>query len=553
MRGRLGEVMAALVAALQDGQLRRVQLAWSTTITAEWALIVALAVWAFEAGGALGIGVLTLVRTIPAAVLGPFLAPLADRYRRELVLTAVTAVRVVLVGAIAAALLADGPTAVVYVLAAVDATSYTLYWPAQSSLLTELARRPEQLVAANVTSTTIENVGGLGGPALAAVVLSIATPGATVAVAALLLVASTATLLPLERRRRGTPVPTTDVAEGRRLLAGFGHLARTPWPRLVGGLYLSHTLALGGLTVLVAVLALDALDLGQSGVGLLTAAMGAGGIVGSLAALQLVGHPRLARTLVTGIVVWAVATALLGIAPTVAFAVALAVALLAVTGMSNAMVDVAALTLLQRVVPGRLLARVLGVVEGIWWGTLGVGGFLASVLAELVGVELALVAVGSALAALAVVLRRPVVAIDAAITVPRQRLETLLGDPILGALPPTELEQLASGAEEFDVDPGQVLVREGDVGDRYFAIVEGAVEVTNATTQVCLGPGQGFGEIALLRDVPRTATVTAVEPTRLTTVDRATFLTAVRGHQSSAAAAATLVAERAGDDPEGPP
>jgi MFS family permease len=548
--GRLADVTTALAAALRDRHLRRVQLAWSGTITAEWALIVALAVWAFEAGGAVGIGLLTLARTLPAAMLGPFLAPLADRHRRELVLTVVTVLRVLLVGATAVALLVEGPTVVVYVLAATDAISYTLYWPAQSSLLVELARRPEELVAANVASTTIENVGGLGGPALAAAVLGFANPGTTVAVAALLLAASLVTLVPLERQRRAAGVTTEAPArEHDGLLAGFGHLARTRRPRLIAGLYLSHTLALGGLTVLVAVLALEGLDLGQPGVGILTAAMGAGGVAGSLAALGLVAHPRLARMLVSGVLVWAVATALLGVAPQLA----LVVALLATTGVSNAVVDVTALTLLQRVVPGRLLARVLGVVEGIWWGTLGVGGLLASLLAEGIGVELALVVLGATLATLAVLLHRPLSAIDAEITVPRQRLETLLRDPILGPLPTTELEQVASGATEIVAAPGELVVRIGDVGEHYYAIVDGVVEVANATTRRRLGTGEGFGEIALLRDVTRTATVTAVEPTILTVVGRPTFLAAVRGHQRSAAVAEALAHERLARDREGTP
>ena len=541
MRRRLVDAGGALAASLSDRRLRRVQLAWSGTITAEWAVIVALAVWAFEAGGALGIGVVTLARTIPAAVVGPFLAPLADRFRRDRVLTVVTVIRVLLVGTVAVALIATAPSVVVYVVAAVDATTYTLYWPAQSSLLAELARRPEELVAANVASTTIENIGALGGPALAAALLGFANPGTTAATAALLLAASVAILLPLAWERTTEAAATDEHQEAvRGLLAGFGHLARMARPRLVAGLYLSHTLALGALTVLVAVLALDGLRLGQSGVGVLTAAMGAGGIAGSLAALGLVGQPRLARVLVTGVLVWAIATGLLGVAPHVS----VAMSLLAVTGVCNALVDVAALTLLQRLVPVHLLARVLGVVEGVWWGTLGVGGFLASVLADRVGVELALGAVGAALALLGLLLYRAMGAVDMVVTVPRERLDALLRDPILGPLPTAELERLASAAVTVAAVPGDVIVRLGDLGDRYYSIASGVVEVTRPDLERRLGAGDGFGEIALLRNVTRTATVTAVEPTVLVAVERAAFLAAVRGHSRSAATADVLVDER---------
>jgi CRP-like cAMP-binding protein len=160
---------------------------------------------------------------------------------------------------------------------------------------------------------------------------------------------------------------------------------------------------------------------------------------------------------------------------------------------------------------------------------------------------------GATLATLAVLLHRPLSAIDAEITVPRQRLETLLRDPILGPLPTTELEQVASGATEIVAAPGELVVRIGDVGEHYYAIVDGVVEVANATTRRRLGTGEGFGEIALLRDVTRTATVTAVEPTILTVVGRPTFLAAVRGHQRSAAVAEALAHERLARDREGTP
>jgi MFS family permease len=541
VRRRLRDAAGALASSLADRRLRRVQLAWGATITSEWVIIVSLAVWAFAEGGAIGIGVVTLARTLPAAVLGPFLAPLTDRYRRDRILTLVNAGRFVLVGSVAAALVGGAPMVLVYALAAMDATIYTLYWPAQSSLLAELARRPEELVAANVASTTLENVGALGGPALAALLLGFVAPGPTVAVAAALQLVAVATVLGLARDGRADAAPTSEVAEpSAGHLAGFRHLARTPRPRLVAGLYLCYTLAGGGLTVLVAVLALEGLGLGEPGVGLLTAAMGAGGVAGSVAALGLVGHPRLAGALATGVLVWAVATAALGPVPTVA----VALALLVVTGTCNALVDVAALTLLQRLVPVHLLGRVLGVVEGVWWATLGVGGFAASVLARAVGVELALGIVGGALAVLAAAAHRSLRAVDAAVLVPRDHLDVLLRDPILGPLPTVEIERLAAAAELRTVPGDEVVIRLGDPGDHYFLIAAGRVEATGPGVQRRMGPGEGFGEIALLRGSPRTATVRTLEPTTLLAVGRDGFLAAVGSHRPSAAAATGTATER---------
>lgn len=546
MRGRLADAWSALQAAFADRQLRRVQSAWSGTVTAEWAIIVGLGVWAFDAGGPVGVGLLTVARTVPAAVLGPFLTPLVDHHRRDRVLTTVTVLRFLVVAAMAVALLGHGAPMLVYVLAALDAVVYSLYWPAQSSLLTELARRPEELVAANVASTTIENIGGLAGPVIAALVLGAAGPGLTLATAGGLLAASALAFLPLSPKRPPAPAAEERVssAHGDGLFAGFRHVAGVPGPRGVAALYLSHTLAVGGLTVLLVVLALDRLGLGESGVGVLTAGMGAGGIAGSVMALGLVGHPRLARMLLVGVLAWAAAMGLLGLAPSVG----VAVGLLAAAGLSNALVDVTALTLLQRLVPPPLLGRVLGVVEGAWWGAFGLGGLVASLLAAGLGVAVAFGLVGAVLAMLAVAVHARMDAIDRETGVRPEQLAALLQDPILGALPTVELERVALGAQMLSVPSGEVVIRQGAVGDRYYVIVTGAVEVTTPAQPVRLGAGQGFGEIALLHDVRRTATVTAVEPTILVAVERSAFLTAVRGHRHSAAAAAALVDERVGSD-----
>jgi hypothetical protein len=270
--------------------------------------------------------------------------------------------------------------------------------------------------------------------------------------------------------------------------------------------------------------------------------VGAGGIVGALAALGLVGSPRLARALAMGVLSFAVATIALGAAAHVA----LALALLAVTGVCNAMVDVAAVTLLQRLVPASHLGRVLGVVEGMWWATIGVGGFVASLLAGAFGVEVALTVAGVALLTVALALHRSMRLVDAAGAVRPEVVEALLGDRIFGALPTLALERVASQAGTVAVAAGAGIIREGETGDRYYVITDGAVEVAAAGVQARLGPGEGFGEVALLRDAPRNATVTAVEATALVAVERSAFLGAVRGSRRSAEAASAVADERAG-------
>jgi CRP-like cAMP-binding protein len=137
-------------------------------------------------------------------------------------------------------------------------------------------------------------------------------------------------------------------------------------------------------------------------------------------------------------------------------------------------------------------------------------------------------------------------AVDAAVPVPHEHLEVLLRDPILGPLPTVEIERLAAVAELRTVPAGEVVIRVGDPGDRYFAIAAGHVEATGPGVDRHMGPGEGFGEIALLRGSPRTATVRTTAPTTLLAIGRDEFLAAVRGHQPSAASAAALASERLG-------
>ena len=182
--------LRALTDVLANPQLRRLQLAWTGCITAEWAQIVALGVYAFREQGAIGVGVVGLIRTLPAAIIGPFAASLADRYRREVVLRTVLALRAVTLAGAAVALWVGAPALLVYGLAAADAVVYTLFWPAQSALLPSLAQSPEELTACNVTSTTVENLGTLVGPMLSSVLLLLAGVPSAFAVAAVLLALS---------------------------------------------------------------------------------------------------------------------------------------------------------------------------------------------------------------------------------------------------------------------------------------------------------------------------------------------------------------------------
>lgn len=514
----------ALAAVARDRDLRRVQLAWTGCITAEWMQTVALAVVAYSSGGASAVGALVLVRSLPAAVVGPFAAGFADRFPRERVLFVVLVARTAILGAVTVVLVFDGPLPVVFGLAALDATVYSLFWPAHSALLPSLASTPERLTAANVSSTTIENLGGLLGPLLSGLALAVSTPAVALALASGTLALSALAIAPV--RVAGVAIPD-DADGGHPLLAGFRVLRRQPEPRLVVLLYLAQTLCLGALGVLVVVVAIDVHDSGEPTVGYLHAAVGAGGMLGALGAMVLVGRPHMARVFLVSVVLWGVAMIGAAVAPTIV----LAGVLLAVLGVGNALVDVAAITLLQRLVDAHVLARVLGVFEGLWWAMIGLGGVVASVLVDGLEPRVAVVAVGGVLPVLAAFTWAATIRLDPQATIRARDVELLAQLPMFRGLGPTELEGLTLAAEVVEVAAGSCIIRRGDVGDRFYVIDQGEVEVVARSGTSRLGPGSHFGEIALLRSVPRTATVTAMAPTSLLALEGEDFLGVLARHR----------------------
>jgi hypothetical protein len=301
---------------------------------------------------------------------------------------------------------------------------------------------------------------------------------------------------------------TSSRAIVREAGAGFGAIAADSDLRLLMGLYCAQALVGGAFNVLVVVSALELLDLGEAGVGWLNAAFGVGGLVGAIVALALLARRRLASDFMYGIVLWGVPLALIGVWPEPV----IALLLLGLVGVGETLVEVAGPTLLQRSVPDRVLARVFGALESLLITTIGVGGLLAPLLIELLGICGALFASGVLLPALAVIFWRRLTALDHAHPAARG-LEVLRQVSIFAPLPGATLEQLASQLVPVRLRAGRVVFAQGDAGDRFYVVGEGTVEVAvNDGAVHALGPGDSFGEIALLRDVPRTATVTATSP-----------------------------------------
>ena len=542
LRRRLGESLRAFGAVFRNEDLRRLEFAWSGSIIGQWGYEVALAVFAYRAGGATAVGLVALVRLLPAAIVAPFAALLGDRFRRKRIMVAADLARAGAMAGAAAAVFVEAPAATVYALAAIAAVTGTAFGPAQSALLPSLARSAEELTAANATSTTFESVGFFVGPALGGLLLAVTSVAAVFTMAAVLFLWSAFVLGRIRGESHGGHGLEADSIL-REALAGFRAVAVERRLRVLVGLYGAQTLAAGILRVLLVVTALRTLDLGPSGVGFLNSAVGIGALAGMLVMLTLIGTSRLTAVFGLGILLWGTPLVLLGLWPSVAAALVL----LGLLGVGNTLVDVAGLTLLQRAAPDEVRARVFGVLESVFLATIGVGAILAPLLTTALGARGALIAAGGGLSVLVLLAWRPLNAVEAAAPVPELELALLRGIPIFAPLPPVTLEQLASHLSRLSVPAGRVVFRRGDPGDLFYMIGGGEVAVElDERPHVTLGPGAYFGEIALLRDVPRTATVTATTEVELYALERDVFIAAVTGHAPSAETADAVIASRLG-------
>lgn len=539
LRERLGESARSFGEVFRNPDLRRLQLAWAGSLIGNWSYFVALAVYAYDQGGAAAVGLVGVIRMLPAAIASPFLASLADRYPRKLVMVAADVVRAVLMLLAALAIWQGWSQWLVYAVVGVSTVSGTVFRPAQAALLPHLARSPGELTAANVASSTLESVGAFVGPALGGVLLAFTNAEIVFAVNAASFVWSALLVLAVRGGRTAGEAP----ARGRRaeaggdggVAAGFRAIVASRDLLVLCGLYTAQTLVAGALNVLVVVAALELLDVGDSGVGYLNGAIGVGGLVGGFVALVLAARGRLAADFGLGVALFGVPLALIGVAGSVP----VALLALGLVGLGNSLVDINALTIMQRTVPDEVLGRVLGVLEGVLLGSIGVGALLAPALIDAAGIRWALVATGLLLPVLALLASTRLRSIDRRSAAPAE-LQLLQGVPILAPLPLATLELLAGALVQIRYPPGSVVIRKGDAGDRFYVVDQGEVEIAGSR----FGRGEGFGEIALLRDVPRTATVTADEDSVLLYLERDEFLAAVTGNSEVSSRADDLIARR---------
>jgi Cyclic nucleotide-binding domain/Major Facilitator Superfamily len=525
-------------AVLGNRDLRRVELAYAGFNAAEYAVWIAMLVFAYGRGGTTEASLVAVLQLAPAAICAPFLALLSDRHRAVRVLCCGYLAQAVGMGVTAAAIVADAPVGVIYAGAVVAATAVTITRPAQAVIVPSLARSAEELTATNVVSSWVESGAVLLASALTGVLLAVAGVDLVFGLMAAVVLVSALLVFPVDG-----PAPAAAAGEGglSEAFGGFGALGEHRHLRLLMGMLLGEFLIWGALDILFVVLAIDVLALGQGWVGYFNAVFGAGGIVGGIAAVMLVGRRHLAPPIGLGILAFGGAFVLIAVWPSTL----MAVLLLGLSGAGRVVFDVGCRTLLQRTTPSDVLGRVFGLLEGFEMAGLALGALLIPPLVALGGSKAALVGAGLLLPVVVVLMVRPLIAVDRGAKVPIVEIALLRSMPLFAPLPGPAIEGLAHALEPVELPAGTVVVRMGDAGDRFYAIADGSVEVSRDGVPVAvLTRGAGFGEIALLDDVPRTATVTALTDVRLFALEKAPFVTTVTGHAPAAQAAGALVSQR---------
>lgn len=530
--------MTVLRAALVNRDLRRLELAWAWASLVRWALAILVALQAYELGGPAAVGVAALARMLPAALVAPRLSVTADRRSRRQVLLATLVLRLLLTILLAVLVWHDAPLWALLAAAGLYGMTESLHRPLQAALIGVHARNPSELAAGNTLWSVLDNAAFVTGSLLVGAVVGLAGVAEAVLACAVPLVLATATCLRL------TPdAPPADREPHHRaaVLAGTRTILADRQLVLLVGVFTVDMFVQAVVDVLLVVAALGFLDLGRPGVGWLSAAWGVGGVLGGVAVTSLLFRRRLAAAMTTGMLLAGIPLVGIAIRPDAG----LALVLMAVLGVGLGAVEVALLTLTQRLVAADVLARVYGAQETLMILAMAAGSLAASALVVLAGERGAMAVTGCLLPLLAVGLFRRLTRLDTGVTVPDDVFEVLRGVPAFEVLPVATVETLAVRSRRERIPAGEHVVRQGDPGESFFVIEDGRVEVTeDGRFRRFQQTGEFFGEIALLHDVPRSATVRSVSETRLLVLDQVEFLAAVGAHPHTRRVLHEVAAER---------
>jgi MFS family permease len=531
-------MMRGPMSRVPRGPLATILGAWLLASTGGWAFTVALAVYAFDRSGAVAVGAVAAARLLPAVFAAPLTGGLIDRGDRGRVVAAACAVQAACLAIEAALVLDHASLAALVVLAATISAAATAARPGLQALMPAVASSTEELIRATAAWSATDSVafmvgGGAGGIAIAEV-----GAGAVVAAAAAMLALASALAFRLP------PVSATETDELEEdaesfayVLAGLRALVRTPMLHAPFALFAGMLVLEGTTDVQLVVLSVGKLGMGNGGPGVLFAVWGAGGVLGGAAVLMLVRRRGYGLALALGAICFAAGVALAGVD-----GVPVAVAAMAPAGIGLALVEAAVMGIVPRLADDATIGRVYALSEVLYAGAAGVGALIAPVLIDALGAAGSLAAVGIAFGVGATLALKSFARLDAGQEEAARLRELLRGVSFLAPLVLPRLERLVRGAQAVAIPAGATVIRAGEPGEEFFVVEDGTVEIVEYGRKQ--GPGTGFGEIALLRDVPRTATVRALTDVRLWALSRRSFIAAVTGQGDASHLAEAVVSEQ---------
>jgi len=522
--GRLTDPLRILIG---NRSLTWLVIAFAGVTIAEWGYVTALAVDAFRQHGAIAVGLVGL-RLFFAAV-GSFVSiPYVDEHRSGRALTGIAGTRAAIVATSAGLAASGAPLTSLLVLVALDAIVAAPYRPIQSAMVPTLARTPEELAASAAAISTVKTLSQALGAILGGFLLVVMSPAFIFSGAALILVG--AAWVTMRFRFAKGPVVAARASAGIRQVA-HDTFTVVRDPHVTGILIVSGLRTfVRGMWIAIAVIAsLRLFHAGSAGVGLLMLAAGIGSLIAVPLSATLIKRPRLGTPAALALIACGMPLGLVAGVPLLDVALVLVVA----WGIGMAVADVATLSVLYRLLAAPLLPRVTATIESAKLALEGLGAFLAPVLVTTIGVRGALIVAALPLPVVVLTGWKALHRVDASASARSQVLGLLHRVPCLQPLDMAALDSLAGRVMPVSVPAGTDVVRQADHGDRFYMVVTGTAEVlVDGFLVGALGPGESFGEKALLRDVPRTATVRSCEPMQLLALSREDFLSALTGQQT---------------------
>ena len=519
--------------ALQKRDFRLLAIALTQSAMGDWAYNVALVVWVYDRTHSAGwVSAATLGRMVPRLIACPYGGVVAERFERVRLMLTADAVRAVLMAILAGAVAMNWPVTVVIAIAASLSVASTVYDPAMSAMVPQLLGE-DDLAAGNALTETINNVAIIGGPAIGAIVLALGQPSIVMALDSVTFVISAALLMRVKARSVPSDV-TSDGGPLRQIAVGVKAIVGSSTAAILTGFTVVTTLLYGADTVLLVLVSKSKLGTGATGYGYLLVALGVGGVIAATFINRLAKLPRLSVVLAVGMIVYAAPTAAL----VVVHSPALAFTIEVIRGMATIIVDVLAMTALQRSLAPDLIARVFGVFWALVLGGLALGAAIMPAVLAVASLDTTLLLAGLVVPVLVVLIYPKLASLDtfaaqqAEILAPRVSVLGRLD--IFAAASQPVLERLAKRANAIVAEPGATIIRQGDPADALYVLMEGSVDVSFVPPRArkpqhirTMEAPVYLGEIGVLQGVPRTATVTASTAVSLLRIDAETFVTSL--------------------------